>query len=99
MKHVLLVDNSDSPSIVEQSQQGHDSSCNSLLIVIPSSVKYPIPYTCQLAFCNAGMPGSVPNGCSLSLFCVYVHVCLPGSLSYWVLQPLLSRVFSLCTLG
>ena len=39
----LLVDNSDSPSIVEQSQQGHDSSCYTLLTVIPSSVKIPIP--------------------------------------------------------
>ena len=42
----LLVDNSDSPSIVKQSLQGHISSCNSLLTVIPGSVKYPIPYAC-----------------------------------------------------
>ena len=57
----LLVDNSDSPSIVEQSQQGCDSSCNSLLTVIPGSVKYPILYACQLAFCNMGMSYSVPQ--------------------------------------
>ena len=73
----LLVDNSDSPSIVQQSQQGCGSSCNSLLTVIPSSVMYPMPYACQLAFSNVGMSCSVPNGCSL--FCVYVCVCLPGS--------------------
>ena len=47
-------DNSDSPSIMEQSQQGHSSSCNSLLTVISVSVEYPIPYACQLAFCNVG---------------------------------------------
>ena len=50
----LLVDNSDSPSIVEQLQQGHDSSCYTLFTVIPSSVKYPIPYVCQVASYNAG---------------------------------------------
>ena len=55
----LLVDNSDSPSIVEQSQQGHDSSCYTLLAVVPSSVKYPIPYACQLASCNMGISSYV----------------------------------------
>ena len=50
----LLVDNSDSPSIVEQSQQGCDSSCYTLLTVVPGSVEYSVPYACQLAFCNAG---------------------------------------------
>ena len=50
----LLVDNSDSPSIVEQLQQGHSSSCNSLLTIISGPVEYPIPYACQLAFCNVG---------------------------------------------
>ena len=51
----LHVDNSDSPSIVEQSQQGHDFSCYALLADIPSSVKYPIPYACQVASCNVGI--------------------------------------------
>ena len=51
---LLLVDNSDSPSKVEQSQQECDSSCNTLLTIIPSSVKYPILYACQLASCNVG---------------------------------------------
>ena len=75
----LLVDKSDSPSIIEQSQQGCDLSCNSLLTVIPSSVMFPMPYACQLAFCNAVMSCSVPN--RSFLFCVYICVCLPGSLS------------------
>ena len=57
----LLVDNSDSPSIAEQSQQGHVSSCHFLLTVIPGSVKYPIPYACQLSFCNVGMSCGVPQ--------------------------------------
>ena len=81
----LFVNNSDSPSIVEQSQQGHDSSCNSLLTVIPSSVKYPIPYACQLAFCNASMPCSIPSECFLlCLILLCVSLCesscysLPG---------------------
>ena len=51
---LLLVDNSDSPSIVEQSQQGCDSSCYTLLTVIPGSVEYSVPYACQLAFCIVG---------------------------------------------
>ena len=57
----LLVDNSDSPSVVEQSQQGCDASCNSLLTIVPSSVMYPMPYACQLAFSNVGMSYSVPK--------------------------------------
>ena len=48
----LLVDNSDSPSIVEQSQQGHGSSCSSVLTIVPSPVMYPMPYACQLAVSN-----------------------------------------------
>ena len=77
----LLIDNSDSPSIVKQSEQGCNSSCNSLLTIIPGSVKYPIPYACQLSFCNVGMSCSVPNECSLLhliLLCVCLHVCVTG---------------------
>ena len=44
----LLVDNSDSPSIVEQSQQGCDSSCYTLLAVIPSSVNYTLCLSASL---------------------------------------------------
>ena len=68
----LLVDNSDSPSIVEQSQQGCDSSCNSLLTIVPSSVMYPIPYVCQLAFSYAGISCSVPQW-MFSLLCVFTR--------------------------
>ena len=70
---LLLVDNSDSPSIVEQSQQGCDSSCNSLLTVVPSSVMYPISYACQLGFGNVDMSCSIPQW-MLSLLCV--HLCV-----------------------
>ena len=48
----LLVDNSDSPSVLEQSQQRHGSSCYTLLAVIPSSMKCFMPYACQLASCS-----------------------------------------------
>ena len=81
----LLVDNSDSPSIVEQSQQGCDSSCYTLLAVIPSSVKYPIPYACQLASCNLGI------SCCISLFlvslCPYVPHVLLFCNSYYCYSP------------
>ena len=39
----LPVDNSDSPSVVEQLQQGCDSGSYTLLAVIPSSMKYLMP--------------------------------------------------------
>ena len=45
----LLVDNSDSPSVVGQLQQGHDSGCYTLLAVITSSMMYLMPYACLLA--------------------------------------------------
>ena len=51
----LIVDNSVSPSLVEQSQQGCGSSCYTLLAVIPSSMKCLIPYACQLASCSVGI--------------------------------------------
>ena len=52
----LLVDNSDSPSLVEQLQQGCDSGCYTLLAIIPSSVKCLMPYACQLASYSMGIP-------------------------------------------
>ena len=94
----LLVDNSDSPSIVEQSQQGHDSSCYTLLTVVPSFVKCPIPYACQLASCNMGI-----SCCILLSLCVLTLPVFFSSktttffypfVSPGALQPLLSRVFS-----
>ena len=90
----LLVDTSDSPSIVKQSQQGCDSSCYTLLAVVPSSVKYPIPYACQLASCNMGISSCILLSLCFSLcypdllFC-YFSLSLLGLCS-----PLLSRVFS-----
>ena len=59
----LLVDNSDSSSIVEQSQQGCGFSCNCVLTVVPSSVMCPMPYAYQLAFSNVGIFWSVPHVC------------------------------------
>ena len=82
----LLVDNSDSPSIVEQSQQGHDSSCYTLLAVVPSPMKYPIPYACQLASCNMG----ISNCILLSLvLCVLTFPMFFSSTTFTgALQPL-----------
>ena len=63
----LLVDNSDYPSLVEQSQQGHGSSCYTLLAVVPSSMKCLMPYACQLASCRKGISYYVPCSCSYDL--------------------------------
>ena len=64
----LLVDNSDSPSVVEQSQQGHGSSCYTLLAVVPSSVNHPMTYACQLASCSMGI-----SCCASCLVSVSLH--------------------------
>ena len=48
------VDNSDSPSIVEQSQQNADCSCILYLFLVSGSVEYPMPYAYCLASCSAG---------------------------------------------
>ena len=78
----LHVDNLGSPSIVEQSQQGCDSSCYTLLAVIHSSVKYPIPYVCQLASCNMGISCCILL--SLVSLCPYVpHVLLFCNNNNW----------------
>ena len=44
-------DNSDSPSVVELSQQGIDSSCCSYLFLISGSAGYPMPYASCLSSC------------------------------------------------
>ena len=46
------VDNSDSPSIVEQSQQGADSSC--ILLFIPCLWLCGVSYALCLASCSVG---------------------------------------------
>ena len=84
----LLVDNSDSPSLVEQSQQGHASSCYTLLAVVPSSVKCPVPYACQLASYSMGkfrgfscLLSLCPYVPHVLLFCNYLYCCSPLLLS------------------
>ena len=90
----LLVDNSDSPSIVEQSQQGCNSSCYTLLTVSPSSVKYPIPYACQLASCNVGISCCILLSL-VSLWPYIPHVLLLHNIHpLGLCSPFLSRVFS-----
>ena len=63
----LLVDNSDSPSVVEQSQQERGSGCYTLLPVIPSSMKCLMPYACQLASCSMCISYYASTSCSTSL--------------------------------
>ena len=46
------VDNSNSPSIVEQLQQGTDSSCILLLFFVSDTVEYPMHYASCLASCS-----------------------------------------------
>ena len=82
----LFVDNSDSPSVVEQSQQGCGSSCYTLLAVIPSSVKCPMPYM-SASLLHMGI------SCCASLSLISVSLCspcssLPQLLLFGTLQPL-----------
>ena len=63
----LLVDNSDPPSLVEQSQEGHGSSCYTLLAVVPSSVKSLMSYACQLTSCSMGISYYAPCSCFYDL--------------------------------
>ena len=46
------VDNSDSPSVVEQSQQGITAVVFHLLFLVSGSVEYPVPYASCLASCS-----------------------------------------------
>ena len=97
--HMFLhVDNSDSPSIVEQSQQGCDSSPYTLLADIPSSVKYPIPYACQLVFCNVGISCCI--FLSLVSLCPYIPMFFSSTtpttaLNWGSAAPFIRGVFSL----
>ena len=76
----LLVDNSDSPSLVEQSQQGHGSSCYTLLVNLPRYMKCLMPYACQLASCSMGISYYAPCSCSYDLmFPVFFSSITPSS--------------------
>ena len=85
----LLVDNSNSPSVVEQLQQGCGSGCYSLLAVVPSSMKCLMPYAHQLASCSMCISCYTSCSCSMSLCspCSSLPLLLlPSSLS-GALQP------------
>ena len=73
------VDNSDSPSIVEQSQQGTDSSCILLFISCLQPEEYPMPYAYCLASCSVGWR-------------LYLGVLLPLNVSWCFLLFSLSTV-------
>ena len=85
----LLVDNSDSPSLVEQSQQEHGSSCYTLLAVIPSSMKCLMPYACQLASCSMGISSCGSHLCVLTFPMFFSSATLSAVLfpSLGALQP------------
>ena len=51
----LFMDNSDSPSIVEQLQQDVILIVIPLLVIAPSSMMCLMPYACQLASCSMGI--------------------------------------------
>ena len=91
----LLVDNSDSPSIMEQSQLGCGSSCYTLLAVIPSSVKCPMLYACKLASCSMGISCCV-SCLSVLMFPVFFPSATLSTavLSLGLCSPLLFRLFS-----
>ena len=91
----LLVYNSDSSSLVKHSQQGHGSSCYTLLAVVPSSVKYPMPYACQLASCSMGTSYCVSCLCVLMFPVFFSSTTLSTAvLSLGLCSPLLFRMFS-----
>ena len=97
----LLIDNSDSPSVVEQLQQGCDSGCYNLLAVILSSMRCLMPYACQLASCTMGISYYASCSCSYALmFPMFFSSVTPtlstGASSTGTLQPLfIQGVFSL----
>ena len=91
----LLVDNSESHSVVEHLQQGHDSGYYTLLAVIPSSMRCLIHYACQLASCSMSI--SYYASCSHSMSLSSPCSSLPSLLLSYQLglcSPFLSRVFS-----
>ena len=87
------VDNSDSPSVVEQSQQGISFSCICLLLfLISGSVEYPMPYASCLASCIGG--GDYPvAGLILMEFCLSPGTLLNGALLIWPLGLLQSPFY------
>ena len=67
----LLMDNSDSPSIVEQLQQDMVLIALPLLVVFPGSMMCLMPYACQLASCSMGISNntSCPDSMTLCSLC------------------------------
>ena len=63
----LLMDNSDSPSIVEQLQQDVILIVIPLLVIIPSSMMCLMPYACQLASCRMGISNYASCADSMTL--------------------------------
>ena len=63
----LLMDNSDSPSIVEQLIQDLILIVIPLLVIAPSSMMCLMPYACQLTSCNMGISNyaSCPDSMTL----------------------------------
>ena len=104
----LLMDNSDSPSRVEQLQQYMILIVIPLLVITPSSMMCLRPYACQLASCSMGITNSAscPDSMTLHSLCPLFSSSLSPS---GVLQSLLFRVFpcmnpgiaclTMCTLG
>ena len=89
------MDNSDSPSIVEQSQQGADSSCIPLLFLISGSVEYPMPYASCLASCSVGwrLPCSLAGAQEFCLSCCSLLNAAQLVWGFGLLWLLLFRVF------
>ena len=84
------MDNSDSPSIVEQLQQDVILIVIPLLIIAPSSMMCFMLYACQLASCSMGISNyaSCPDSMTLFSPCPCFLLLFSG-----VLQSLLFRVF------
>ena len=86
--------NSDSPSVVEQSQ-GTSFSCISFIILCLWSVEYPMPYASCLASCSEGWRLSCSSVDHL-VFHLFWGTLMNGALLvcyFGLLQPLLFRMF------
>ena len=100
----LLVDNSDSPSVVEQLQQGCDSGY--FTFISSCSYLYEVPYACQLASCSMGISYYASCPCSYVLtFPMFFSSITPTSyfsfssllvsLNWGSAAPFIQGVFSL----
>ena len=104
----LLMDNSDSPSIVEQLQQDVILIVIPLLVIAPSSMRCLMPYASQLASCCIGISNHASCLEFLTLHSLCPFFSPPLSLLWGSAVPFIQGVsllnpgiacLTMCTLG